>query len=295
MKNITLRLKGGLGNQLFQVRQALDLCNKIQAELALDVSWYDLASNKFNSHGKRIYSLKNFEEFTAIPIVGSRAQFFDVYMDRIVNRTPKRIRNKFGVYVEDEVSDLVESSQEKFKIQGYWISGAPLDVEINRLTLVKEHINSEFNRALRLILNPSLVSVHVRLGDFQEFPEIYNVCDTFFYLKQIKVMCQTLELQPSQVTVCLFSDGDITELHNVLIEHQYNVLEFSKAFQLSDLQTFMILSRAQNIICSNSTFSWWAARLNSESPKRVIFPKYMDKKRTSESLQLNQDNWRIAE
>jgi hypothetical protein len=100
------------------------------------------------------------------------------------------------------------------------------------------------------------VCFHIRRGDYLKFARIHHVCNTEYFNKLFDK----------------FSDKNIY----VLTDSQDYVLdEFrNKDFKLvttsSDLEDLTFMSRFNNIVCSNSSFSWWASLIGGA--KNVYVP-----------------------
>lgn len=100
------------------------------------------------------------------------------------------------------------------------------------------------------------VAFHIRRGDYLRFKDIHYVCDTKYFENQFK------EFKGCQINV--FTDSP----NHVLKEFEnqdFNLIQTS-----SELQDFVLMSKHDNIVGSNSSFSWWASLLGVKGEK--IFP-----------------------
>ena len=105
-------------------------------------------------------------------------------------------------------------------------------------------------------VKPKNVAFHIRRGDYLLFPDIHYVCDTQWFENRFR------QFEGYQINV--FTDSP----EHVLQEFEdfdFNLIQTS-----SELNDLTLMSKHSNIVCSNSTFSWWASRLGDM--ERVIVP-----------------------
>ena len=111
-----------------------------------------------------------------------------------------------------------------------------------------------------LIYDKSIVSVHIRRGDYLKFADYHAIVGNEYYSK-------AMEQFPSDSTYVFFSDDiewckkTFKSEKNVFIEKQDDVLDL------------YLMSNIANNIIANSSFSWWGAWLNDNKDKTVIAPK----------------------
>jgi hypothetical protein len=106
------------------------------------------------------------------------------------------------------------------------------------------------------ILGNKTVAFHIRRGDYLKFSNVHYVCDTNHFNK----MFETFD----DYTINVFTDSP----EHVLKEfEQYNFNLIQTSSELNDLT---LMSLHDNIVCSNSSFSWWASILGSEKNKIIV-------------------------
>ncbi len=246
--SVTVRLKGGLGNQLFQYASGRALASQLACPFFVDTAWF----SKPNSN--RQYKL---------PAIGINATSNDfTKRQRAGNKLASKIigdkqhltePNNYGYQ-----AFTCEASQQIY-MDGYWQSEkyfadirAQLLAEIN-LDLVEK------SRDAMVFPSEHTVAVHIRRGDYitqassqalsvdyvnKAMAEFGNNHEFMFFSDDIEWCKET------------FSGSSIVFANN-----------------RSDLQDLKQMSEAAHNIIANSTFSWWSAWLNKNTNQRVIAPK----------------------
>lgn len=101
--------------------------------------------------------------------------------------------------------------------------------------------------------------VHWRKGDFEALSHIYGNLQSDYYLSGIA------EINKPGQPIWLFTDSRGSEA--LKMQNQLGADRvFTPEDRLSSLETLCLLTKNAGIVCSNSTFSWWAAFLSSNSP-----------------------------
>lgn len=125
----------------------------------------------------------------------------------------------------------------------------------NLFEIVKnKYKNIDFNNA---------TAIHVRLGDYLK-PSL------MFYAPKSSYFKKALNILDTKGDVLIFSeDSEITKKYLGEISKNTVFIEGNK-----DYEDFYLMTLCKNIVCSPSSFSWWAAYLNKNEDKKVIMPEY---------------------
>jgi len=110
-------------------------------------------------------------------------------------------------------------------------------------------------------IKPGVASIHVRRGDYIQ-PHLsgcYNILGMDYYTKAMEIIKARKYL--------VFSD-DIMWCKKNFVGDKFTFVENDK-----DYIDLYIMSKCENNIIANSSFSWWAAWLNKNPSKTVIAPK----------------------
>ena len=129
---------------------------------------------------------------------------------------------------------------------------------------MKDKISDNSNLLLEKINNTNSVSIHVRRGDYLKDNNIniHGLCSLEYYLRAIEI----LNMSSYKFSFFIFSD----DLEWCKAKFSFsNDLHFCEGNFLED---FFLMSKCKNNIIANSSFSWWAAFLNENINKTVIYP-----------------------
>lgn len=287
---IITRITGGLGNQLFQYAMARRLALHHNTELLLDTSAYQggIEARPENLAAfARPLALLRFAIKARVATAGEVLQLRDRFYssttrDRIV-RQIRRLNHSFlwkrSHIIEHQYRFQPEALEypDNSYIQGFWQSPkyfADVDSTIREeLTLVDDSIRSSADEYVNDLKSrhECVVSLHVRRGDLAHAYEVLGNKDiTHGAPVGLKYIHQAISLFAENTCFLVFSDSpkDIEWCRNNIRAPR---LEFSDA--VTDLWDFMAMKSCDHHVIANSTFSWWAAWLDSNPGHRVISPR----------------------
>jgi hypothetical protein len=276
---IITKLCGGLGNQMFQYSIGRMLALKYDAELVFDLDWYRFTPS---SNTQRSFELYRY------PIVAREASFREraccrIHLMPVISKLGLRwggyrLFREQGFNFDDSVMSLLDATY----LSGYWQSyeyfnhiSDLIQSELNPLALpsLKDSIILERMR------NINSVSVHIRRGDYvsqKAAAAVHGICSSEYYYASLS-MISCLVKNPE---FFIFSDDISWAKENMTFPGPANFVDhndFNSAFQ--DLR---LMASCKHNIIANSSFSWWAAWLNSNDKKIVISPAnwFADKRDT---------------
>jgi|SRR3989344_3883710 len=267
---IVVRLKGGLGNQMFQYALGRVLALKNNAELKLDTSFLNL---NFKSITKRTYNLDVFN------IKAEIAKNSDIpFLFRLPN-------NKVGLYFIFLFRKIIKSNGQEKSFQfdksilsigdnayldGYWQSQKYFEgfEEIIRKDLTLKNSPAEnIQNLAKEIENINSLCIHVRRSDYVGNKN-HEVVDKEYYRRGIEYIKNRAQVDK----IYVFSD-DIDWCRNNLV-FQFPVMFVEESYAgMHGEEHMYLMSRCKNFILANSSFSWWGAWLSDYKEKIVICPK----------------------
>lgn len=258
-------LKGGLGNQMFQYAFYLIRAQNQKFKVIHDTTWF--------RHNRCHNGYELFKVF-GIPESNSNKRYYLLKLLQRLQRLgyiPSRLK-----IIEDTMPSTYFSSFDLSDINyfdGYWQVAKYYDKYKNLIREVfKFDIEklSDFSiRILDLIRTSEYpVSVHIRRGDYlhPKFRHLYgNICTPEYYEKAIG---DILSNNP-KANFFVFSDDVSWVKNNIKLP---NALYVDHNKGLDSWQDMYLMSKCKDNVIANSSFSWWAAWLNSNETKTVYAP-----------------------
>jgi hypothetical protein len=273
---IILKLKGGLGNQMFQYAYGRSLATKKAELLKLDLSEYTHVHQTTDT--PRAYSLSNFVLHPDITIADqkeiTRAQYPKGILSRLTNTISKKIFRKYNVGWNSKIFTKNIRTKKDLYLDGFWQSEKYFidcaNIIRKEFTLTKSFATEARQIADKITAaHPRSVSVHVRRGDVAQNAETnpyYGITTPEYYAHALE---KARELIGSEIQVFVFSDDIEWAQKNIPIT--YPVTYVSRPV-ISDVEELTLMSQCRCNIIANSSFSWWAGWLNKHPNKIVIAP-----------------------
>jgi hypothetical protein len=289
---ITVILQGGLGNQMFQFATAKALALRLDTELILDLSFFNLHKDKAWC---RPYGLNVFNHTATIKKNGFNRNKYIIYLFPTLKKYKigKRILSTLDVYCDDKFqSRKFLSLRNGTTLFGYFPNE-------NFFSQYRNEILSEFsyketlNNACQQIVDDislcNAVSIHIRRSDYlnSQFSKIFTHCSVEWYDHSI----QYIRNRVDSPVFYFFSDDMEWVKENFSSTENAHFVDINKD---SDAYTDMrLMSFCKHNIIANSTFSWWGAWLNLNPDKIVIAPKnyYQDEKKNREKSNIMPESW----
>lgn len=265
MKEVIVQLDGGLGNQLFQYAFARHLAILNNAKLLLDST----TCYSYDSLGTgRAFMLRAFSIDTKCAIQQDLDWANNLRIWQRLKIVPRWIHlreNTFNKFQEDTLKEY----KRNLYVVGHWQNEnyfkaiAPLLKK--EFTVKKEFSDQYANDILKL----NSVAIHVRRGDYINTSEYSaQYCDLFakgYYKNAVEAIKQKM----LNSVFFIFSD-DIEWCKNNMpfLNNEAYFIEHTEG----SVHDFYLMSLCKSQIIANSTFSWWAAWLNSNPDKIVVCP-----------------------
>ena len=235
----TVRLKGGVGNQLFQIAAAKSLALSKGGDLTIDMNNVGAPSE----------------------LSPNKPQFYLDNIFRNIKVEPKAAEAE--LYNESHYHFQELPKWDNICLHGYFQSEKYFKEHESEIrTMLKadqkteEYLQSKYGEVLS---KDNTVSLHVRRGDYIGKEQFHPTVDKSYYEQAIE--------KHSGATFLVFSD-DISWCKDNLPEGpEYVFVEGNK-----DYEDLYLMSKCAHNIIANSSFSWWGAWLNENKDKQVTAP-----------------------
>lgn len=303
---ITTNIMGGLGNQMFQIFNAISYsldnnCNYIfpsekvlyaGENATLRYAYWDTLFYKlqpFLQDEKDIhYDIKieesNDSSFIILLPIKDYISYFKKHCKYPLNNFSMYLRGYFQSYKYFQHNFIKIT-----KLLGFY------ELKKN----VFEIVSNEYN--LCYYLNNS-ISLHFRIGDFVKYTNSHIILSDQYYADSIKTIIDKLNNKNSQHNIIYFcEDNDIDivckrieNIQKLLTEKstEYNCVFIKAPSVLTDWQQMLFMSICKHNIIANSSFSWWGAYLNENPDKIVCYSSvYYSKNYNKKVDDLFPENW----
>lgn len=283
---------GGLGNQMFQYAFGKRLSILRNTPLKLDLSFLE---DKTLNHIIRNYELGIFNLGKIIATEQDLHKFTKIRKSRFWSAIHNRLPFLMPYYTVNEPNHafnlaMLESPKNSF-VSGFWqtekyfsaisktirkdFSFAPLTDDANKVLSAK-------------ITSSNSVSIHIRRGDYVSNPvtnKFHGTCSPDYYKTAIKLLSEKVP----DCKLFIFSDDTDWVKQNLVtgIASEYiNHNQGEKAYL--DMQ---LMSLCKHNIIANSSFSWWAAWLNTNAGKIVVAPQKWFNDTSVETKDVIPESW----
>ena len=272
-KKIIVRIKGGLGNQLFCYAAARRLALVNNAELVID----DVTGFVRDYEYRRQYMLDRFHIPARKATPAERLEPFERYRRGVMKWWSRRKSFTERHYLEQEGIDFDDrllnlKVQESLYLDGLWQSEDYFkDVEssIRKDLQVISPTDTLNLRMVEEIRRNQAVAIHVRWFDAPGLEGLHNASIDYYH--------RAIDLINRRVPGAhyfLFSDDPVAAQTRLpLSDPQITSVSHNRGDE-NAYADLWLMSQCQHFITANSTFSWWGAWLATYKDKQIIAPGF---------------------
>lgn len=276
-----VKIKGGLGNQLFQYCFAKLLERKTGETIKLDFSSFNGLKNDYVRVPRiKKYNIslqdanaKELGDVLLLPHHGNSQTF--KYRGGILFEAAL---NRKYFFEKDRSFRPIDSLTKYEYLDGYWLNWKYVEdihEEVFKEFEYEGEISSKTQQTINEVAESNAVFVGVRRGDYGAEKSHYGSFSIDYYDKAIQIIKERVD----NPVFYIFSD-DIDWVKKNMEFGKYKSIYRNKEDITDDFEEFLIMQSCKHFIIVNSTFHWWAARLNRVADKTVIAPAkwFVDKK-----------------
>lgn len=273
---IIVKLMGGHSNQLFQYAAGRRLAKKHNTELLLDLSWFDSIDPK---------DTPRFYELGCYPLKANIADMSKVEI-RNQNETASRLeRLKHRLGKDNRVWALAQvgngfnrnvlTAPNNTMLVGWWQTEKFFkDIRPELLDELEpsDKPNKKNQTLINLMKQTESIFIHVRRGDYASNAHakaFHGLKDQdYYYAAFEKMLSHVPKSKRANIHIFLASNDLAWSKKNLKFSYPVSYLDNKNG---SD--DMRVGKHCKHDICSNSSFSWWAAWLNENPDKIVVAPK----------------------
>ena len=281
---IRLVAQGGIGNQFFYWNYAHALNQKYAVKVVIV-----FANNQEPNRKVFLCQISNYCSHDILVKFNPKLHFILKFFDSLRNRIPgiiNRCEKFLGIVSVPIAGDLLDDLGSKERIiRGYFQNSESVitnyvcyQSEID--SWLEDHASSTVKHLV--LENPNFVGIHIRRGDFELSKTSTGVlADKYFF-----------DLMDSDASAIISTD-DNRAVPELKISFP-GTLILDPAI-VPPIDSLYILTKAQKLITSNSTFSWWAAVIGKKNIEEIIMPKPWNIKQYNQSNYLELPDVTYAE
>ena len=281
---IYVRIRGGLGNQLFQYSAARSLADRLNVNLGLDTREYN-AGSPFEM-GLKHFNIR--AEFNPKGLIKHRKNGFSKYILDIA------LGNHKNVYKENNLSfnNLFHSLPNKTYLKGYWQSEKYFENNQKNIFKDLQLIAPQSKKNIKTLENISKtnsVSLHIRRGDYvtnSAYNMKHGTCSLDYYKKSVDYLSKSLN---KNFTIFAFSDDPEWVFKNLKLPIDIQFIDHNSSKK--NYEDLRLMSQCNHNIIANSSFSWWGAWLNKSPKRTIISPKKWYADKNIKNIDIIPNNW----
>lgn len=272
---ITIKLSGGLGNQLFQYAYGYQMAKKVNTGIVLDTSWFD-------RQNLRTPEILKFDiVFDSIEQIWNENSMVNFFNKQTINRALRVIgleQYYIGGYRYFKESryrykrSIDHYSKDGSYIDGYW--QCPQYFDHVRHELISMYQTKELSPYViglgEKLKKQNSIAIHVRRGDYPKKKKMISrllAISDQYYKQAVDYMLQESESDPK---VYVFSNNMDDALG--MLDPMLHGLICETGLDTTALDEWYLMKCCRSQIIGNSTFSWWAAYLNEHENKVICAP-----------------------
>lgn len=263
---ITCAIKGGLGNQLFQILAII--CHALENNVPF-----------------------KFQYTTSVPSITPRKSYWDTFLSPLKFFTYYEFKQPVRVVEHTQFHyaplPVVSSLDVHICFNGYfqsWKYMEPRKEDILRLLRVAQQKEKLFKKHhaslptcswdMKSHTMQNTISLHFRLGDYKQLQHTHPIMSREYYERALTHILSQLSGDKHHVFwFCEPDDAEHVQQHYIqYMKEIFPAVEFCAAPGMQDWEEMMFMSMCQHNVIANSSFSWFGAYFNQYTKQIVCRP-----------------------
>ncbi len=276
---VTVILRGGLGNQMFQYATGLNLAKRNTKELLLDTTFLNdrLPRKNFTYRKYDLDVFKVEPRFTRLSRISEKFQIPGVWLGLDFGLIKAREMLGQAQFIEEKAEHSFDPKVFEAKgntiLLGRWQNPRYLEGienELREAFRFQAPLDAEAEELRKEIMASNSVALCTRRGDYVQFASVKKMMgdtNTSYYSRAVAYMNEHVK-NPHYF---VFADDVPWSKENIKLPP--NTVYIGKlgpkwSYHLE------LMSLCKHAVITNSTFYWWGAWLNSNREKIVVSPDY---------------------
>lgn len=289
---IYIALKGGLGNQMFQLAAAYNLATEKKTQLSV-------ITDEFKKEESEIYTKRSFELASVFVLedieIAKKKDYAYLLKNDLTSRIKKKLFNGIAYFEPNlQYQPTIKKLGRNTYLNGYFQSEQYFkkhQQSIKALFSFRKNLNKKTEDIVKIIQQKRTLAIHVRRGDYvtkQNINAIHGNLPLAYYKKALK------NFELDKYNICFFSDDIlwVKEKFGYLDARELTFVDWNH--HTDAWQDLYLMSQCDDFIIANSSFSWWGAWLSEKPDKKIIAPKnwFKDKNLNQFTGDLIPDEWK---
>jgi hypothetical protein len=288
---IITNLKGGLGNQMFQYATGLSLAREKNTTHKVETEHFK-NNTDFKKETERVFEL---DFFNTKYEIASKEEILSVkYPYPLISKVLVLMNSYLLAHNYIKLPLTLNKGSKDIYLDGYFQSENYFKKYSEKIreefTLNSKLLTKDFHHILKLINDSkgNSTSVHLRRGDYitnVHANKHHGVLEDSYYINALEL----IRKMAKDSKLFVFSDDIEWVKKNLDFLDKSSI--FVSEFKFNSAQEITLMSKCQNNIIANSSFSWWGAWLNQNKEKIVIAPKNWLKNGDGRNKQIVPGDW----
>lgn len=268
-----VKLKGGLGNQMFQYAFAKNIEKKTGEQVKLDLSAYDSLNDDIRKPRILKFNL-------SLPIASKEDNYSICKLQHKGNSLGNMYKAKLFAeilinrryYFEwDRAPRNIDGLLKYDYFDGYWQCWEYIKEvfeDLRRDFTPKNELHTSTKELMEVMQNQNSVFVGIRRGDYTLHTKRFGSFDQNYYERAM----QYIEERVSSPVYYIFSN-DIEWVKQNMNFGSRSIVYREQKDIIDDFEDLILMMNCKHSIVVNSTYHWWGGRMNFDEGKIVVAPR----------------------